>query len=69
MSKILVKAAPGVEVPMEGAPRRYITGRESVQVEDSAYYRRRIADGDLELAAPKSASAIKKEKEAKDGQS
>ena len=69
MSKILVKAAPGVEVPMEGAPRRYITSREPVQVEDSAYYRRRIADGDLELAAPKSVPAVKKEKEAKDGQS
>ena len=51
MSKILVKAAPGVEVPMEGAPRRYITGRDSVQVEDSAYYRRRIADGDVLLSA------------------
>lgn len=48
---ITVKAAPGVRVPQEGMPRRYITETTPVTVPDSAYYRRRIADGDLALAA------------------
>ncbi|OLN30444.1 hypothetical protein DVDV_0644 [Desulfovibrio sp. DV] len=48
---ITVKAAPGVRVPQEGMPRRYITEAAPVTVPDSAYYRRRIADGDLALAA------------------
>lgn len=65
MAKICVKAAPGVEVPLEGAPRRYITDKAAVHVDDSAYYRRRIADGDLELtSAPR---AAKKDKEADNG--
>lgn len=65
MAKIHVKAAPGVEVPFEGAPRRYITDKEAVTVDNSAYYRRRIADGDLVLAsAPR---APKKDKEADNG--
>ena len=46
--KITVCAAGGVKVPREDAPRRYITGTETV--DDTAYYRRRIADGDLILA-------------------
>ena len=46
--QITVSAAPGVKVPKEDAPRRYITGTETV--DDTAYYRRRIADGDLILA-------------------
>lgn len=48
-------------VPMEGQPRRYIGAQEAVSVEDSAYYRRQIADGDLlvldELAEQVSAAA------------
>ena len=52
MDKIFVRAAHGVEVPMEDAPRKYITAAESVEVEYSTYYRRRIADGDLVLFSP-----------------
>ena len=51
MTTITVKAAPGLRVPMEGLPRRHITDAAAVAVPDSAYYRRRIADGDLLLPA------------------
>ncbi|KNC89901.1 DUF2635 domain-containing protein [Trabulsiella odontotermitis] len=46
MSKMKVKAVPGVKVPREDNPRRYITG-DVVEVEDTAYYRRQIMAGDL----------------------
>lgn len=47
-----VKAAPGLRVPKEDKPRDYITDAESVEVPQSAYYLRRIGDGDLtEVAA------------------
>lgn len=42
-----VKAAPGIKVPMENKPHDYITDAEAVDVADSAYYQRRISDGDL----------------------
>jgi len=42
-----VKAAPGVRVPMDGAPRKYITEKEEVVVEETPYYRLRLRDGDL----------------------
>lgn len=42
-----VKAVAGVRVPMEDAPHKYITDAETVEVENTLYYRRRIADGDL----------------------
>ncbi|PVX80052.1 DUF2635 domain-containing protein [Paraburkholderia unamae] len=42
-----VKAAAGVNVPMEGSPRKYITDVQEQEVPASAYYRRRIAEGDL----------------------
>lgn len=47
-----VKAAPGIKVPMEDKPREYITdappeGEQSFDVPETAYYRRRITDGDL----------------------
>lgn len=42
-----VKAAAGVKVPMEGAPRKYITDAQEQEVPASAYYRRRVAEGDL----------------------
>ena len=47
-----VKATPGIKVPMEDKPREYITdtppeGEQGFDVPDSAYYLRRIADGDL----------------------
>ncbi|AUI66699.1 MULTISPECIES: DUF2635 domain-containing protein [Glaesserella] len=44
--KLKVKAAKGVRVPVEGYPHRYIE-QESVEIESSIYYQRRIADGDL----------------------
>lgn len=50
-----VKAAPGIKVPKEFHPTRYITDAEPVEVIDSAYYQRRITDGDLVIttkAAP-----------------
>jgi hypothetical protein len=42
-----VKAAPGVRVPKEGAPRTYITDEQEVVVDDSHYYRKRVVEGDL----------------------
>lgn len=41
-----VKAAQGVRVPVEGRPHQFIE-QEPVQVENTLYYQRRIADGDL----------------------
>ena len=45
MDNINVKAAPGLKVPTEEDARKYIT--DAAQVPDTAYYRRRLADGDL----------------------
>ncbi len=42
-----VKAAPGLSVPKEHSPREYITEDQVVQVERTAYYMRRLAEGDL----------------------
>lgn len=56
---MLVIAAQGIKVPMEEKPRDYITdtppeGESGYNVPESAYYLRRIADGDLiELKAGK----------------
>lgn len=44
---MLVKATEGLKVPMENKPNTYIDDTASVQVEESAYYLRRISDGDL----------------------
>lgn len=44
---MLVQAAPGLKVPMEEKPREYITDAKPVDVPESAYYLRRLADGDL----------------------
>ncbi|PJG83769.1 DUF2635 domain-containing protein [Caviibacterium pharyngocola] len=41
-----VKAKDGVKVPLEYQPAAFIE-QEPVEVEESLYYRRRIADGDL----------------------
>lgn len=41
-----VKAGSGLKVPLEGKPNTYITDGEIVSVEDSAYYLRRVTDGD-----------------------
>lgn len=56
MNTITVRAAPGLRVPMEGMPRRHITDAATVAVADSAYYRRRMADGDLLLVPAKAAA-------------
>lgn len=42
-----VKAQGGVMVPREENPRRYITSDTVLEVAETAYYLRRIADGDL----------------------
>ena len=42
-----VIAAKGLRVPMQDKPRSYIGDAEAIDVPDSAYYRRRIAEGDL----------------------
>lgn len=47
-----VKAAPGLTVPKEGAPRQYI-GSDVVDVPGSPYYRRLVKDGSLILETDK----------------
>lgn len=64
---IIVKAAPGLKVPKEGAPREYITEDAPQAVPGSAYYLRRLDDGDLiqveDVPAPALAKAtIREEK-------
>ena len=49
---MLVLAAPGIKVPREEKPRDHITdtaqeGEAGFTVPDTAYYLRRLADGDL----------------------
>ncbi len=47
---MLVTAAPGHRVPMEGYPRQHIEhGQDPVEVLNTSYYRRRIAAGELLL--------------------
>ncbi len=48
MTSMKVKAAPGMKFPMEDNARKYIT-TNAVTVENTAYYRRAIQDGDLIL--------------------
>lgn len=53
-----VKAAPGIKVPREDKPREYITdtppdGEQAFEVPESAYYLRRVSDGDLVIVKPK----------------
>lgn len=57
MKMMQVQAAPGLRVPMEDKPRTHITDTESVAVPDSAYYQRRLADGDLVLQQDEAAQA------------
>lgn len=47
MTIINVKAAPGLRVPREDNGRKYITDDKETPVEQTAYYLRRLADGDL----------------------
>ena len=56
-----VTASPGVRVPIEGKPREYITDTDAVEVPDSAYYRRRLRDGDLIIQTEAKAPAKRKE--------
>jgi len=54
-----VTAVPGTQCPMEDKPRSYITDSAAVEVPDSAYYLRLLADGSLVLA-PDAAQKAKK---------
>lgn len=49
---MLVKAAPGLKVPMEEKPHDYITDAAPLDVPETAYYMRRVTDGDLVSADP-----------------
>jgi len=42
-----VQAAPGIKVPREDDPRKHITDSEPVELDMTAYYIRRMSDGDL----------------------
>lgn len=44
-----VMARAGLSVPKEGKPRQYITDSDAVDIPESAYYMRRVNDGDLVL--------------------
>jgi len=59
---MLVKAAPGLKVPREDDPRQYITDDTPVELDlaASAYYIRRMADGDLVEATDVPAKATLK---------
>jgi len=59
MMKVI--AAQGIKVPMEDKPRDYITDAAAVDVPESAYYLRRLADGDL-LEAPAQPAKPKEKK-------
>ncbi|MES2237598.1 MAG: hypothetical protein V4500_07600 [Pseudomonadota bacterium] len=45
-----VIAAPGIKVPKETQPHDYIDDGSVVDVPDTAYYQRRLLDGDLLLS-------------------
>ena len=45
--ELYVKAAPGLRVPREDAPRRYITDDQPVSVPATAYSLRRLHSGEL----------------------
>ncbi|MDO8654192.1 MAG: DUF2635 domain-containing protein [Undibacterium sp.] len=47
MNLLFLIAAAGLSVPMEDKPRSYITDAAGVEVPDSPYYQRRLADGDV----------------------
>ncbi|RQZ74800.1 MULTISPECIES: DUF2635 domain-containing protein [Burkholderia] len=55
--KVIAKA--GLRVPVQGKPRKYIAGPDPVEVPETAYYLRRVSDGDLLLqdAEPAATSA------------
>ncbi|MGK3122912.1 DUF2635 domain-containing protein [Candidatus Pantoea formicae] len=53
-----VKAKSGLRVPREENPRRYISDSEALEVGETAYYLRRIADGDLLRVEEDKAAAV-----------
>lgn len=55
-----VKATPGIQVPLEDKPREYITADTPVEVPNSAYYLRIVADGDLVVVDGDKTPASKK---------
>lgn len=55
-----VIARKGVRVPLENDSRRYITDSESTDVVLTTYYRRRMRDGDLQLAPAKTTDTAAK---------
>lgn len=57
---MLVKAAPGLKVPREDKPRVYITDAKPVDVPNSTYYRRCLAQGDLVPVVEASEQTAKK---------
>lgn len=52
-----VKASAGLKVPMEFNSQAYITEDKAVEVDESAYYLRRLSDGDLVLVPEKESKA------------
>lgn len=54
-----VIARKGLRVPMETAFRRYVTDSAVIDVPNTPYYRRRIAEGDL-IVDPKVIAAVEK---------
>jgi len=57
-----VKAASGLRVPKESKPRQYITETDAVEVPETAYYLRRVAEGDLERVDLPPATTAKAQK-------
>ncbi|MNV95324.1 hypothetical protein D3C71_1902040 [compost metagenome] len=52
MTTINVKAAPGLRVPREDNGRKYITENDTFPVNQTAYYLRCLANGDLVRVDP-----------------
>jgi len=47
---MIVIAQKGTKCPKEGKPRKYITDSAPVEVKGTAYYRRLVKDGSLEVS-------------------
>jgi hypothetical protein len=59
---MLVKSKQGIKCPRENKPREYIEDTAGVEVPDTSYYRRRIADGSLVEVKPVVPAVTKKDK-------
>ena len=65
-----VKAVTGCLVPKEAHPREYIGDTDAVEVACTAYYLRRIEDGDLVVVSEtETATKVTKVKEPANGES